>query len=888
MKFPSFLLALFAISPTLLCSQTEAPKESGPQLSQQEVMKDFSSFGPAEYEEGKALYGMVCTACHGNEKTPASVPNARAFHQDKLLNGSDPYKLYETLSKGFNQMPPQLWMTPEQKYYVIHYLREEFFKTKNPSQYVALDDAYIASVPADEIIAWSADRKAPVARKAFNPAEVDHGRAIFGHFESSLNNVAPKGLIVSLEKGVGVTQSKHHALYDLDTGRLVAVNEGELLDWRDLNYNGEHRIHSKLAGKRVFESPIGLAWAKAGEVFPGRYPDFRDPRDEALNGRKYGPLPDERLHYLGLNLTTEIPTVHYTVEGTEVLEMTTAFEKNGRTSIIRSLLLKPHEKMLYLRTHGKRIETRLFAEGNAARMINGGGINEGIIEIAPSGKDRMIHFLAGEVRDDLIEVKADEFPVFTWPKARTAESARFLGKAPAADAPKITAEYRRIVSDGAFEVEEAVLPQEGKNPWNTKIRFSGIDYLSSDVLAMSSWTGDLFIVDGIRGEVGDSITLRRIASGLHQPLGLKVRDGQIFVGCRDQIMRPHDLDDDGIADYYESFNSDHVLSMHFHEFAGGLDTDADGNFYYVKCSQHADAAFFPQHGTLIKVSADGKKSEIIANGLRSANGCFVDTDGRVWTTDQEGFWNPQNKIMRVEPGKFHGNMLGYYDPEKITASDEDMVEPMVWLPKAYANSPSEVFRFPAKGWGGFSGKLGYYEYGQGKIMVLPYEEKNGSLQGLAQPLPIPAFASGIMRGRFHPEDGTLYGCGLFGWGSVRTETGGFYRIRPTEKPASCVVGFQTAPSTLTLEFSEPQTADAITEGTLKLTSYTIKRSASYGSKLEDETSLNVEKSEWSKDGKTLTLTIPDLAPTRVLYIDFEIKSGAETRKERLCASIYEL
>lgn len=885
MKSLFIIYAALFLTPTLIFSQTEKGAE---EFTQREVMRDFASFGAAELEEGKALYGMVCSACHGDETSPPSVPNARVFHKDKLLNGADPYKLYQTLEKGYNQMPPQLWMSPEQKYYVIHYLREEFFKGKNPSQYVALNDAYIASVPADDMIAWSAERKAPIAREAFDPAKVDHGRAIFGHFEASLNNVSPKGLIIGLEKGKGVTEAKRHALYDLDTGRLVAVNDGELLDWKDLNYDGQHRMHAKFAGKIVFESPGGLVWAEKGEVSPGRYPDFRDPRDEALNGRKYEPLPEGRFVYHGLNLQTELPTIHYSVDGTEILEMVSAIDKDGTIAIIRSLLVKPHAETLYMRTHGKRTENRLFTEQNAARMINGGRINEGLMEIFPSEEEGMIHFIVGDVHQPLLDLNPDQFPTFTWPAERTDETARFLGKAPSADAQKISAEYRRIVSDGAFEVEEAVLPQEGENPWNTKIRFSGTDFLSSDSLAMSTWTGDLFIVDDIRGKVGEAISIRRIASGLHQPLGLKVRDGQIFVGCRDQIMRPHDTDGDAVADYYEAFNTDHVLSMHFHEFAGGLDTDAEGNFYYVKCSQHADAAFFPRHGTLIKVSSDGKKSEILANGLRSANGIFVEDDGTVWTTDQEGFWNPQNKIVRVEPGKFHGNMLGYHDPEKISASDEDMVEPMVWLPKAYANSPSEVFRFPETGWGGFSGKLGYYEYGQGKIMVLPYEEKSDRVQGLAQPLPIPAFASGIMRGRFHPEDGTLYGCGLFGWGSVRTETGGFYRIRPTGEPASCVVGFKTDPGQITLEFSEPQTANAITPGTLNLTSYTIKRSEKYGSNLENKTIHPVENAGWSKDGKTFSLTVPSLAPTRVLYIDFEITSGSTTRQERLCASIYEL
>ena len=108
MRFIRTFSAALALSPVLLFSQTEGKSGDTVEITQREVMEDFATFGAAEFEEGKALYGMVCTACHGNEKTPASVPNARAFHKDKLLNGSDPFKLYQTLRKGYNQMPPQL------------------------------------------------------------------------------------------------------------------------------------------------------------------------------------------------------------------------------------------------------------------------------------------------------------------------------------------------------------------------------------------------------------------------------------------------------------------------------------------------------------------------------------------------------------------------------------------------------------------------------------------------------------------------------------------------------------------------------------------------------------------------------------------------------------
>ena len=45
-----------------------------------------------------------------------------------------------------------------------------------------------------------------------------------------------------------------------------------------------------------------------------------------------------------------------------------------------------------------------------------------------------------------------------------------------------------------------------------------------------------------------------------------------------------------------------------------------------------------------------------------------------------------------------------------------------------------------------------------------------------------------MRGRFHPANGQLYTCGLYGWAGDQTQPGGFYRLRATGKPMFLPVG----------------------------------------------------------------------------------------------------
>ena len=43
--------------------------------------------------------------------------------------------MYQTLTHGYGMMIAQRWMVPQQKYDVIHYVREHFLKSENPDQY---------------------------------------------------------------------------------------------------------------------------------------------------------------------------------------------------------------------------------------------------------------------------------------------------------------------------------------------------------------------------------------------------------------------------------------------------------------------------------------------------------------------------------------------------------------------------------------------------------------------------------------------------------------------------------------------------------------------------------------------------------------------------------
>ena len=136
------------------------------------------------------------------------------------------------------------------------------------------------------------------------------------------------------------------------------------------------------------------------------------------------------------------------------------------------------------------------------------------------------------------------------------------------------------------------------------------------------------------------------------------------------------------------------------------------------------------------------------------------------------------------------------------------------------------------------------------------------------------FDSGIMRGRFRPQDGQLYVCGLKGWQTAGAKDGAVQRVRYTGKPVHLPVGLRAKTGGMTLTFSgtlDPKAAGDPKNYTVK--TWSLKRSAAYGSKHHDEKAVPVTAAKVSPDGKTVTLEIAGLAPTWCMEIRYAIRGA---------------
>jgi putative heme-binding domain-containing protein len=802
------------------------------------------------FQRGEAIYVRVCANCHGTKKQAGSMPTSLRFAEGKFKNGADPFRMYQTLTHGFGMMTPQTWMVPQQKYDVIHYIREAYLKPYNPSQFVKVEDSYLAGLP-------KGTGRGPKPSNIEPWVSMNYGPSLMATLEvGDKGNFAYKGIAVRLDNGPGgVSRGRHWMLFDHDTMRVAAAWSGEgFIDWHGINFNGQHQIHPRIVGTVRFANPVGPGWANPET---GR---FDDPRFLGRDGKPYGPLPQAWARYKGMYHYGNQVIFSYCVGAAKILEMP-AYELSSGDKVVYTRTLNigksPRDLLMRVAPTG----TAVALVGDKATLTEKDSYT--LLRIPAEATPTAIKLLLSDGTQDALKAHAK--------LSSQAVSLEPFTKGGPRHWPEVLKTQAVVGADTqAFAID--VLTHPTNNPWNCQMRLTGFDfYADGRRAAVCTWDGDVWLVEGI-DTPSKGLTWQRIASGLFQPLGLKIVEDAVYVTCRDQIAILRDLNGDGETDFYECFNNDQQVTEHFHEFAMGLQTDAEGNFYYAKAARHALKAVVPQHGTLLKVSKDGSKTEILATGFRAPNGVCVNPDGTFFLSDQEGFWMPKNRIDLVERGGYYGNFWGYHDV--TDSSDAAMKQPICWITNAFDRSPSELLRVTSDKWGPLKGSLLNFSYGYGKVYVVPYEKLAGQVQGGMCQLPMPQFPTGVMRGRFHPQNGQLYCCGMFAWAGNQTQPGGFYRVRYTGKPVYLPIGLKAKKSGMTIQFSgELDRKTACDPKNYAVKTWSLKRSQQYGSKHYDEKPAKVTSATVAADGKTLTLEIADMKPTWCMEIKYNIKEA---------------
>ena len=660
-------------------------------------------------------------------------------------------------------------------------------------------------------------------------------------------------------KAITINVGKDAAIcYDTDLLRMAGAWTGGFLDLSETHLaTSKGKWPTRAGGPLRVATKVGPGWARGD--------DFKDPRPDAR-----GPLPADWARYKGLYLDGDKVVLSYTVGGCPVLEMPGFLDSGNASAFTRTFNLGPSAAPLKLLLHDDdvpgRVEIGLAAAPGTA-ILEKAGTSAIHLKIPPhEGPVKFMVILWTGAKGDLSGVK--QLPDL---------AARCKG-GPPRWTPVVT-QGALGKEDGPYVVDTLTLPDA--NPWKSWLRTSALDFFSDGRIAVATWSGDIWVASGVDAALS-SLTWRRFATGLYEPLGLRITGDQVYVLGRDQITKLHDLNGDGEADFYESFNNLGVTMASYHAFHYDLQTDREGNFYYIVGGNHVDPDV-ALHNCLLKVSKDGSTIETVATGFRAANGMAIGPNDEITCADNEGNWMPTSRLNWVKKGGFYGFVS---DPAHTTASKPAPKAPapeppLCWIPKPLDPSSGGQVWVTSDRWGPLQGRLLHTSYGTASLFQVFTQTTGDTVQGGVVQLPL-KFATGIMRARFSPADGQLYVTGLRGWQTAGVRDGALQRVRYTGKPLRTVLNLKASKDALVLTFSDP--LDPETAGDAD--SYAVQQwnyewSAKYGSpdlsvadpKKKGRDPVEVKSAKLSADKKTVTLEIPGLKPVMQLGVKVRARTA---------------
>lgn len=405
-------------------------------------------------------------------------------------------------------------------------------------------------------------------------------------------------------------------------------------------------------------------------------------------------------------------------------------------------------------------------------------------------------------------------------------------------------------------------------PDNFEPKVAGLDFLSDGRAVISTWDalGGVYLISNVASGDPKKMRAKRIASGLAEPLGLKVVNDVIYVMQKQEMTRLVDNNGDDYIDEYQVLSNDWDVTANFHEFGFGLD-EKDGHLYATLATgiQPGGASALNQpkdRGSVVKVALADGRTELIANGLRTPNGIGVGVDNEVFVADNEGDWLPSCKILHVSDGAWFGSRS--VDFEGTAGLTEK--KPVVWLPhNEIGNSPSTPTYIND---GPYKGQMIHGEVTHGGIKRVFVEKVGGEYQGCVFRF-MQGLEAGVNRLRWGP-DGALYagGIGSTGnWQQDRKLWYGLQRLDYNGQSTFEMLAVRAKSNGIELEFTEPL-AEASGNHPIN---YDIKQwwylpTENYGGPKMDEENLTIRTVTVSKDRRKVFLELDGMKADHVIYV----------------------
>lgn len=587
--------------------------------------------------------------------------------------------------------------------------------------------------------------------------------------------------------------------------------------------------------------------------------------------------PDLPCQFLGSHVNRNRVTLEYQVGETTIFESPWIQTISGDTCFTRSFEIGPGEKPLKLYIADAQ---RVQPVPDSKHLFSSTG-QQAVLNIGCSGWDPVQAILVSQGKSQVAVFEipprksTQRFKVYYQIKAsgNPQPETSPLQFSPSSLQPLLipgpTRWNESLVTAGkvseekeAYVVDTLTIPFE--NPYRALFFISGHDFLENGDLAVATVHGDVWLVKGIDRNL-KQLTWKRFATGLFQPLGLKVVQNKIHVLGRDQITVLHDQNLDDEADFYECFHNKYLTSPGGHDYVTCLESDSFGNLYFMHAQQG-----------VMQVTPNGRQLKVVASGFRNPNGMGIGPGNIITTSPQEGNWTPASNITEVRQGGYYG-----FGGPQITADRPLGYDPpLCWIPRLQDNSSGGQVWVTSQHWGPLQGQLLHLSYGQSKLLLTLREVVQGQSQGGTITLPL-NFDSGIMRGRFSPRDGQLYVSGMKGWVTNAVRDGCLQRVRFTGSPVDLPIAVKTMQNGILLTFTNRLKRNvAENPDNYAIQQWNYLWSQNYGSpeyrvsapQVEGRDEVEVLSATLLPDQRTVFLELPVVKPVMQMGISYHLSA----------------
>jgi cytochrome c2 len=725
------------------------------------------------------------------------------------------------------------------------------------------------------------------------------------------DNLTPRGLILNLGHNLW-------ACFDTDLLRIACIWQGEEgkppITQTALAPGSYHIAGQKTKdGEDDLPTPIGTVWIANG-LYPGWQvlkspddkPNFTDPRTPTPDKEELGRGPlDEKLGQFGHILRIKkTPILSYTVAGDKVIESYEMMDAGPTFSShpTRTIGIGPHKQPL-VTIISKIVEQNTVKDGKgnslrekyAVERFAGAylaGQNDNGIEIRSTTEGYAYLYFPASEKDQYailgylsnpveypptppVLLKHSEGIGTFWPQTVTTHAT--LSK-----------------KDDAYVVDDIPLPLE--NPWKRNIRLADLAFLDDQGNAVAvTMDGDVWKISGLKDNL-ENVTWKRFASGLHEPMSIVVRPAatsgkrkaepsgarqtakqpegrggqpsqnehpEIFVFDRDGIWRLRDKNGDGEAEVYDMFCNRFAQTAETREFPNSMKLAPDGSLVLSKGGQQG-TYLGKDNGTVIRVSPDGKKYDVIGWGLRQPFAGVNPKTGLVTASDQEGNYVPTTPIQIIRDHQFYGHLATIQPHEQYPQS---IAEPLTWIPHAVvASGATQTWLYDAK-MGDINDEMILVSYNKPELFRVLMNNRGtrpqATVTGWIHHLDFPTLNAVV-----NPADGQLYAIGFQIWGTTVKRISGLARIRHTESPRVLLTGLTPCDKGVLLNFNRAlEKAHATDIANYSVERWNYKRTFNYGSPhLKAD---GTPGQEWmppssaylSKDGKSVFIGLPDMKTT---------------------------